>query len=58
MSFNWRLAALPDVVGMPEFRSWDCDEEFESALRAGTQLMDQARRQFPERAAKELDIPI
>ena len=49
---------LPDMVAMPEFRSWDCDEEFESALRSANKLMDLARQEFPGRMARNQDFAI
>ena len=53
-----RLWFLPEMTGMPDFRSWDCDEEFEEALRSARQLMDLALRNHPDRVAKDHDFPI
>lgn len=49
---------LPEMTGMPDFRSWDCDEEFEEALRSARQLMELALRNHPDRVAKDQDFPI
>lgn len=49
---------LPEMTGMPDFRSWDCDEEFELALHSTQQLMELARRTHPELVANDHDFPI
>ena len=49
---------LPEMTGMPDFRSWDCDEEFEETLRSTRLLMDLALRNHPDRVAKDQAFPI